>query len=129
MAYERNPGEDLAWDEDHGEYRLANVTLTISPTPADAIVTLTATGYLQIGNSIAVPSGTTVNYQVTKTGYSTVTSSVVVTQDETVSVTLDELYTLTINPTPADAFVTLTATGYTQVGNTIAVPLNTYVSY
>lgn len=129
MAYERNPSEDLVWDENQGEYVSANFVLTISPTPSDATVVLTATGYTQVGNTIAVPSGTTVTYTVSKTGYSTVTDTVTVTQDATVSVTLVSLFVVTVNPTPADAMVVLTATGYTQSGNTIAVPANTVVSY
>ena len=37
--------------------------------------------------------------------------------------------TLTINPTPADATVTLVAQGYTQVGNSITVEKGTSVTY
>lgn len=38
-------------------------------------------------------------------------------------------YTLTINPTPTTATVTLTAEGYTQNGNSINVPSGTVVTY
>ena len=40
-----------------------------------------------------------------------------------------ERYTLTINPTPNDATVTLTATGETQVGNSITADDGTTISY
>lgn len=129
MAYQRNPGEDLVWNENRGECVSANCTLTVSVSPNDATVVLTATGYPQVGNTISVPSGTSVTYTVSKTGYTTVTDTVTVTQDQTINVQLSLLYVLTINPTPANAYVVLTATGYTQSGNTIAVPANTSVSY
>lgn len=44
-------------------------TFTINPTPVDAAVTLTATGYTQSGNSITVPNGTTVSWRVSASGY------------------------------------------------------------
>ena len=60
-------------------------TLTINPTPTDAIVTLTADGYTQEGNSITVKKGTEVTYIISKTGYITSpTYTKVVTQDETI---------------------------------------------
>ena len=169
-------------------------TFTINPTPSNATVTLTATGYTQQGNSITVPSGTTVSYSVAKSNCITTTGSEVITSTHTtnvsvkckltvntdpidasvtfstgtvsghdctvpynttvtyyasksgyvtsdpqsitltsntpVSVTLvEELFTLTINPTPLDATVTLTASGYTQSGNSIAVRAGTNVNY
>lgn len=39
------------------------------------------------------------------------------------------MYTFTINPTPTNATVTLTASGYTQSGNSISVPSDTTVSW
>lgn len=79
---------------------LALVTLTIEPDPSDATVTLTAAGYTQSGNSISVAPGTTVNYSVSKDGYTTVTGSEVCTINRTINCTLE--YTggiLTINIT------------------------------
>lgn len=64
-------------------------TLTISPTPADATVVLTATGFTQVWNSITVDAGTTVTYTVSKTGYVTVTDSIVVNGDRSRSVVLE----------------------------------------
>ena len=111
-------------------------TLTITPTPSDATVTLTVDGhpeYVQSGNSISVKVGTEVSYTVAKTNYTTVSSSITVDEDQTLSVSLVQNgFTLTINPTPADATVTLSVNDhpeYVQVGNTITVPNNTSVDW
>ena len=39
------------------------------------------------------------------------------------------LYTFTINPTPSNAIVTLTAAGYTQSNNSISTPAGTNIAY
>lgn len=65
-------------------------TYTISPTPSDATVVLTASGYTQVGNSITVLDGTTVSWSVSKSGYETQTGTATVTQDTTNSVELEE---------------------------------------
>lgn len=91
MAYERDSEEDLVWDSEQGEYVPAageEYTLTIAPTPNDATVVLTADGYTQSGNSITVVDGTTVNYSVAKSGYTTVYGAVVVTETSSIPVTL-----------------------------------------
>lgn len=91
MAYERDSQEDLVWDSENGEYIPAGgeeFTLTISPTPSDATVTLTAAGYTQSGNSITVIDGTTVSYSVAKTGYTTAYGAATVTATNTIPVTL-----------------------------------------
>ncbi len=91
MAYERDSEEDLVWDSEQGEYVPAaseGFTLTISPTPADAIVTLTATGYTQTDNSITVADSTTVSYSVAKSGYTTQYGAVIVTETSTIPITL-----------------------------------------
>lgn len=46
-------------------------TFTINPTPSDATVQLTSSGYTQVGTSITVFSGSNVSWQVSKTGYIT----------------------------------------------------------
>lgn len=66
------------------------MTFTINPTPSDAVVTLTATGYTQSGNSITVVPGTTVNYSVSKEGYTTVASNIVIESDKVINVELEE---------------------------------------
>lgn len=69
------------------------------------------------------------SYEISKEGYETITDTAVITTAETIIETMVKLYTLTINPTPSDATVVLTATGYTQVGNSIAVPSGTVVNW
>ena len=69
------------------------------------------------------------SYEISKEGYKTITDEVVISTPKTISKTMVKLYTLTISPTPEDATVVLTASGYTQVGNTITVPNGTVVSY
>ena len=105
--------------------------LIINPTPNDATVVLTATGYTQSGNTITVPYGTTVTYSVSKTNYTTVSGSIVMTDEHKyMDVTLVQNgFTFTVNPTPSDATVLLTASGYTQVGNSIVVSSGTTVSW
>ena len=103
------------------------VTFTIVPTPSNATVELTAAGYTQEGNSITIPSTTRVHWKVYKSGYIPQSDYVVVNDDGSLPVSLTQAATLTINPTPADAIVTLTAEGYGQYGNKITVPLNTNV--
>lgn len=63
-------------------------TFTINPTPADATVSLICRGYLQIGNSIIVPSGTDVVYTVSKEDYATVSGIKKVEQTEMLSIEL-----------------------------------------
>ena len=112
-------------------YRLGDTcTFTVYPTPSDATVTLTATGYTQQGNSITVPRGTLVTYSVSKEGYiPSEPDTIILNQDDSVAVVLTQWVTLTVNPTPNDATVTLTATGYTQQNNSITVPSGTTVDY
>ena len=107
----------------------AGVTLTINPTPEDATVVLTANGYEQSGNSITVDAGTNVQYTVSKSGYESETGILSVSLSYTENITLKELVTYTINPTPSDATVSLTANGYTQSGNSIVVASGTTVSW
>jgi len=115
------------------ETRTINVALgsilTITPTPSDATVVLTASGYTQSGNSIIVPNNTSVAYTVSKSGYQTVSNTTTVTTDNNIAVSLLELHTFSVIPNPSDATVTLTATGYTQSGNSITVAHGTSVHY
>ena len=126
----------------HNEYRVTGTEtipvsldaimceVTVNTTPADATVHF-STGTVE-GHTCTVPYGTTLLYWASKTGYvSSSTTTVVVTQSFVTSIPelVKENYTITINPTPADATVVLTATGYTQQGNTITVPFETPVTY
>lgn len=64
-------------------------TFTINPTPSDATVELTAPGYVQTGNSIAVPSGTIVTWKVSASGYAEQNGTHTVTKTESKNVTLN----------------------------------------
>lgn len=89
------------------ELEVETFTLTINPTPADATVTLTAEGYTQSGNSITVPSGTSVQWSVTAEGYTTQSGTQIVSSDLTLPITLEsstvETHTLSVLTEPADA--------------------------
>jgi len=65
-----------------------NATLTINPSPSDATVVLTATGYTQSGKSITVAKGTQVTYTVSKTGYTTKTGTIKVSYTQSMGVSL-----------------------------------------
>lgn len=82
-------------------------TITINPTPSDAEVKLNGT----VQSSVSVASGSSVSYEVSKTGYTPKSGSVVADSTKMVDVTLEaipvEKVTITINPTPADATVKL----------------------
>lgn len=92
----------------------AEYTLTVQPTPSDATVTLTATGYTQSGNSIKVKRGTQVTIKLEKTGYVSQTFTKTVQGDFTATYEIYaesvKTYTLTVNPNPANATVTLNGT-------------------
>lgn len=63
-------------------------TFTINPTPSNATVKLTASGFIQSGNSISVTKGTTVSYAVSLAGYVSQNGSVVVNSTQYKNVTL-----------------------------------------
>lgn len=121
------------------DLELENHTYSIevtNPEIEDATITFTVVSgpspISQTDNSITVKYGTVINWEVSASGYQTKTSlnDITVTQDTVEQVTLlVTYYTLTINPTPSDASVTLTATGYTQVGNTLSAPIGTVVFF
>lgn len=73
-------------------YRLINprrlFLFTIIPSPADATVTLTATGYAQVGNTISVPAGTQVSWSVSKSGIPTQTGTETITEPKTIYVNI-----------------------------------------
>ena len=87
-------------------------TFTINPTPSNATVVLTASGFTQVGNSITVEYGTTVRWSVSASHYTTKTGTYTVTAPYTMPVSLVQVeYTLTINPNPSDATVKITLVG------------------
>lgn len=119
--------QDLLW---YGYWKTKMVTVTIVPNPSDATVTLTSAGYTQSGNSITLPVGAVLSWSVAKTPtYNTQSGQFVVTGPDTMAVELSSAPTgvLSITPVPSDSVVTLTATGCTQIGNSITVPLGVTV--
>ena len=73
------------------ELEVLMLTLTVTPTPSNAIVTLSAEGYVQSGNSIIVPYGTQVMYEVSATGYISKSSSLYVYTAQTLLVPLSKV--------------------------------------
>ena len=104
-------------------------TFTIVPSPVDAIVHMTYPGYVQTGNSITVPYGKAVDWEVSKEGMGTKTGRKLVTETSSLPVRLYDYVTFTINPVPANATVELTADGYEQEGNSITVLAETKVHW
>ena len=70
------------------DYEVELETFTVIPTPADAKVTLTATGYAQLGNTISISQNTSVSYRVEKEGYVTQTGTRMVGNSEELAVVL-----------------------------------------
>ena len=63
-----------------------NYTFTINPTPADAIVTINDVST----SSVTVPVGTLISWSVSKEGYTTQSGSLIITENITESVVLEE---------------------------------------
>lgn len=107
-------------------------TLTVNPTPADAIVRLNN----QVRNSITVKQGTRVSISVSKTGYETHTESIIVNEDIVKNITLTALKTcvLTVTATPSNAIIkinnrtTSIYTGYEGEKVTVQVSASGYRS-
>lgn len=97
-----------------------NVTFTINPTPSNATVVLTASGYTQSGNSITVLSGTKVSYTVSASGYVSKSGSKTVSYTQSLGVTLSAEGSTPVNP-PSEPSVpdtlTLLAQNTTSVGS------------
>lgn len=104
---ESNP--EFVYDDETPVVPVEKVTLTIVPTPTDAIVKIDNA----IATSVKVEKNKPVSYEVSKTGYITKSDTVTLTEDKTIEVTLEEelvpveKVTLTIEPIPADAIVKL----------------------
>ena len=67
-------------------------TITIKPTPSTATVVLTAENYVQEGNSISVPSGTVVSYEVSQQNYYKRVGDIEVDSTKSVKIPLIERY-------------------------------------
>lgn len=104
---ESNP--EFTYDDETPIEPVEKVTLTIVPTPTDAIVKIDNA----IATSAEVEKGKPVSYEVSKVGYITKSDTVTLTEDKTIEVVLEaetvpvEKVTLTIEPIPADAIVKL----------------------
>ena len=84
------------------ELEITRVSLTINPTPADAVVTIN--GNTQ--KTITVDYGTEVSYSVAKIGYDTKSAKITLVENTNLDIELSQtVVVLTINPTPADATV------------------------
>ena len=82
------------------------ITFTVNPTPSDATVTLNG----KTGKSITVQSGTTINWSVSREHYITQSNSYTASTEDSqsINVTLNpNMVTITVNPTPSDATVTI----------------------
>lgn len=106
------------------------VKLTINTVPANATVTLTAAGSTQSGNSITVNPGTTISYIVSASGYTSKSGQITLSSSTTLTISLSSTsYTLTINTTPSNATVKITADGSTTTGKTRTLASGTTYSY
>ena len=84
-SYTRDHNDTKMWSKERNEY-VNYHTITIVPTPADATVVLTATGYLQSGNSISVEENTVVNYTISKNGYTSKSGTITASEDQTLNI-------------------------------------------
>ena len=87
ITYQEGLATDSITDAD---LSTSGVTLTISPTQSDAIIEFTYLGITSVANSCTVASGTEVIYKVKKSGYKKEIQTVIVTEDITIAVTLEE---------------------------------------
>lgn len=105
-------------------------TLTIEPIPSTATVELIASGYSQIGNTIRVRGNTPVTCIVSEDGYVPQKTTIIVTQTETRTITLEQGVLFTVNATPADSTITFTIDNTDFTGeNAIYVPINRAFTY
>lgn len=91
------------------------VTVTVEPTPADATVKI---GGIE-GTSRVVNKNEEVVIEVSAEGYITKSETITPTEDTNLQITLEVVpptyYTLTVNPTPADAIVKLNGTQQSSI--------------
>lgn len=123
-SYTGRYGENVTWEVSKVGYKLKSgsltitedevtipvdleiirVSLTINPTPADAVVTING----EAQKTITVDYGSEVAWEVSKTGYTTRNGTEVVIKDTTRAIELViKQFTFTITPTPEDATVTI----------------------
>lgn len=106
-------------------------TLTINPTPSDSTVIINNVS--SIGSvSKNYPKGTTINWSVLKDGYITKSDNLVLDEDRTINVVLEEIvpdeFTYKVNPTPSDAIVEINGIKQKQITVAAGTSINVKVS-
>ncbi len=102
------------------------MTVTVNPVPDDSVVVLTADGYTQEGNSITAHKYSTIAWEVARNHYIAQNGSFVLTEATELNVELEAIMrTFTINPTPADAIVTING----EVRNSVTLLEGSEVSW
>ena len=106
-------------------------TLTINPTPSDSTVIINNVSY--VGSiSKNYPKGTTINWSVLKDGYITKSDNLVLNEDRTINVVLEEIvpdkFTYRVNPTPIDATVEINGIKQKQITVAAGTSINVKVS-
>lgn len=106
-------------------------TLTINPTPSNATVIINNVS--SVGSvSKNYPKGTTINWSVLKDGYITKSDNLVLNEDKTINVVLEEIvpdnFTYKVNPTPSDATVEINGIKQKQITVTAGTSINVKVS-
>lgn len=106
-------------------------TLTINPTPSDSTVIINNVS--SVGSvSKNYPKGTTINWSVLKDGYITKSDNLVLNEDKTINVVLEEIvpdeFTYKVNPTPSDATVEINGIKQKQITVAAGTSINVKVS-
>lgn len=106
-------------------------TLAINPTPSDSTVIINNVS--SIGSVIKnYPKGTTINWSVLKDGYITKSDNLVLDEDRTINVVLEEIvpdkFTYKVNPTPSDAIVEINGIKQKQITVAAGTSINVKVS-
>ena len=106
-------------------------TLTINPTPSDS--TVIVNNVSSVGSiSKNYPKGTTINWSVLKDGYITKSDNLVLDEDRTINVVLEEIvpdkFTYKVNPTPSDATVEINGIKQKQITVAAGTSINVKVS-
>lgn len=98
---------------------------TIVPTPSDATVIINGIER----TSVDLQEGSEITYSVSKPHYETITDTLILETDTIEPVELEPILRLTINATPSDATIVLTAAKGIQEGNHIDVPRNDPITW
>lgn len=98
---------------------------TIIPTPSDATVIINDIER----TSVNLQEGSEITYSVSAPHYETITDTLILETDTIEPVELEPILRLTINATPSDATIVLTAEKGIQEGNHIDVPRNDPITW